>query len=44
VPIGLGVAHSLNAVEASDRTRVVINLNDSVPYELRPAAIASPCR
>ncbi|MBK1633041.1 pilus assembly protein PilQ [Thiohalocapsa halophila] len=34
VPIGLGVAHSLVAIEASDRTRVVINLNDSVPYEL----------
>jgi len=32
--IGLGVAHSLVAIEASDRTRVVINLNDSVPYEL----------
>ncbi len=35
MPIGLGVAHSVVAVEASDRTRVVINLNDSVPYELR---------
>jgi type IV pilus assembly protein PilQ len=34
VPIGLGVAHSLVAVEASDRTRVVINLNDSVPYDI----------
>mgnify|MGYP000754045259 CR=1 FL=1 len=34
IPIGLGVAHSIVAVEASDRTRVVINLNDSVPYEL----------
>ncbi|WP_082674496.1 type IV pilus secretin family protein [Thiohalocapsa sp. ML1] len=34
VPIGLGVAHSLVAIEASDRTRVVINLNDSVPYEI----------
>ena len=34
MPIGLGVAHSLVAVEASDRTRVVINLNDSVPYEV----------
>ncbi|MGB5835168.1 MAG: type IV pilus secretin PilQ [Thiohalocapsa sp.] len=34
LPIGLGVAHSLVAIEASDRTRVVINLNDSVPYEL----------
>ena len=36
LPIGLGVAHSLVAIEASDRTRVVINLNDSVPYEVRP--------
>jgi type IV pilus assembly protein PilQ len=34
MPIGLGVAHSLVAIEASDRTRVVVNLNDSVPYEL----------
>ncbi|NBC14930.1 MAG: type IV pilus secretin PilQ [Gammaproteobacteria bacterium] len=34
IPIGLGVAHSLVAIEASDRTRVVINLNDSIPYEL----------
>jgi type IV pilus assembly protein PilQ len=34
IPIGLGVAHSLVAIEASDRTRVVINLNDSVPYAL----------
>ncbi|MCG6939993.1 MAG: type IV pilus secretin PilQ [Thiohalocapsa sp.] len=34
VPIGLGVAHSLVAIEASDRTRVVINLNDSVPYDI----------
>lgn len=35
IPIGLGVAHSLVAIEASDRTRVVINLNDSVPYTLK---------
>jgi type IV pilus assembly protein PilQ len=35
VPIGLGVAHSLVALEASDRTRVVINLNESVPYQLQ---------
>lgn len=34
LPIGLGVAHSLIAIEASDRTRVVINLNDSVPYRI----------
>lgn len=34
VPIGVGPAHSLVAVEASDRTRVVLNLTDSVPYEV----------
>ncbi len=33
--IGVGMAHSVSTVEASGRTRVVINLNDSVPYELR---------
>jgi type IV pilus assembly protein PilQ len=37
MPIGLGVAHSLAAVEASDRTRVVINLNDAVPYDVTTA-------
>lgn len=36
VPIGLGPVHSLVAVEASDRARVVINLNDSVPYSVTP--------
>lgn len=34
VPIGVGAVHSLVAVEASDRTRVVVNLNDSMPYEV----------
>ncbi|WP_295456572.1 type IV pilus secretin PilQ [uncultured Thiodictyon sp.] len=34
VPIGVGAVHSLIAVEASNRTRVVINLNESVPYEV----------
>ena len=34
IPIGLGPLHSLVAVEASDRTRVVLNLTDSVPYEV----------
>jgi len=34
VPIGVGAVHSLIAVEASNRTRVVVNLNDSVPYEV----------
>ncbi|MCS3904137.1 type IV pilus assembly protein PilQ [Methylohalomonas lacus] len=33
--IGVGMAHSVSTVEASGRTRVVINLNDSVPYKLR---------
>jgi type IV pilus assembly protein PilQ len=34
IPIGVGAVHSLVAVEASDRTRVVVNLNDSSPYEV----------
>ena len=34
IPIGVGAVHSLVAVEASDRTRVVVNLSDSVPYEV----------
>jgi type IV pilus assembly protein PilQ len=34
VPVGVGVVESIAAVEASDRTRVVINLNDSAPYEV----------
>ncbi len=34
VPIGVGAVHSLVAVEASDRTRVVLNLTDPVPYEV----------
>ncbi len=34
IPIGLGVAHSLVAIEASDRTRVVLNLTDSAPYSI----------
>ena len=34
IPIGVGAVHSLVAVEASNRTRVVVNLNDSVPYEV----------
>lgn len=37
VPIGVGVVHSLVAVEASDRTRVVLNLTDPVPYEVSTA-------
>lgn len=34
VPVNVGPVHSVAAVEASNRTRVVINLNDSVPYEV----------
>ncbi len=37
IPIGVGAVHSLVAVEASDRTRVVLNLTDSVPYEVNTA-------
>ncbi|MBK5966601.1 pilus assembly protein PilQ [Thiocystis minor] len=37
VPIGVGAVHSLVAVDASDRTRVVLNLTDSVPYEVSTA-------
>lgn len=35
VPIGIGSVHSLNAVEVSGRTRVVVNLNDVVPYKVQ---------
>jgi type IV pilus assembly protein PilQ len=34
VPIALGPVQSLVAVEASNRTRVVINLNNPVPYRI----------
>jgi type IV pilus assembly protein PilQ len=34
VPIGIGPVQGLTAIEASDRTRVVINLSDSVPYQV----------
>lgn len=34
IPIGLGAAQSLVAIEASDRTRVVLNLTDIVPYSI----------
>lgn len=34
VPIGVGPVVSLDAVEASNRTRVVINLSNSVPYSI----------
>ena len=34
VPVGVGMVHSVVAVEGGDRTRVVINLSESVPYEI----------
>ncbi len=34
VKVGVGVAHSVNAVEAGNRTRVVFNLNQMVPYQM----------
>lgn len=34
VNVGVGVAHSVNAVEAGNRTRVVFKLNQMVPYEI----------
>ena len=36
IPIGVGVARSVAAIEAADRTRVVVNLLESVPYEIQP--------
>ncbi len=33
-PIGVGVARSVAAIEAADRTRVVINLLESVPHTI----------
>jgi type IV pilus assembly protein PilQ len=35
IPIQIGVARSLTALETSNRTRVVINLNESVPYTIK---------
>lgn len=34
VNIGIGAAHSISAVEASGRTRIVLNLVESVPYDV----------
>ncbi len=34
VNIGVGAAHSISAVEASGRTRIVLNLVESVPYDV----------
>jgi len=35
IPVNVGIASGIHAVEASGRTRVVINLINSVPYETR---------
>ena len=35
LPIGVGVATSINAIEAKGRTRIVMNLTKLVPYEVR---------
>lgn len=35
IQVGVGVAHSVTAVEAGNRTRVVFNLNDMVPYDIK---------
>jgi type IV pilus assembly protein PilQ len=37
IPVGVGVAHSIDAVQAGGRSRVVINMNEMVPHELRVA-------
>lgn len=34
VDIGVGVAHSVSAVEASGRSRIVLNLVEQVPYDI----------
>lgn len=36
-PIGVGAAQALTAVEAGDRTRVVLNMTKLVPYEVKTA-------
>ena len=38
IPIAVGPVQSLAAIEASDRTRVVINLSTSVPYRVDTSA------
>jgi len=38
--VGVGAAHSLTAVQAGNRTRVVVNLDRMAPYELRTAGNA----
>ena len=34
-PVAIGMARSVTAIEAGDRTRVVVNLLESVPHEIR---------
>lgn len=34
IPVSVGAARSISAIEAADRTRVVINLLESVPHEI----------
>jgi type IV pilus assembly protein PilQ len=35
IPIGVGAVHSVVAVAASNRARVVVNLNDPVPFRVK---------
>ncbi|MFZ0257676.1 MAG: type IV pilus secretin PilQ family protein [Gammaproteobacteria bacterium] len=35
MPLGVGMARSLTALEAGERTRVVVSLSELVPYEIR---------
>jgi type IV pilus assembly protein PilQ len=37
VPVGIGAVRSVNVVESGERTRVVVNLVESVPQEMRVA-------
>jgi type IV pilus assembly protein PilQ len=34
IPVRLGAVHSIAAVEAGERTRVVVNLDESLPYQV----------
>ncbi len=33
-PIGIGIAQSVNAISAKDKTRVILNLTEVVPYQV----------
>ncbi|MGC1955986.1 MAG: type IV pilus secretin PilQ family protein [Gammaproteobacteria bacterium] len=37
MPLGVGMARSLTALEAGERTRVVVSLSELVPYDIRAA-------